>query len=138
MFLVGWLPDPPDQISIHTNFSLTQPPFSLSFSFLTLSPQLLSHNTGASPSAFSLSFTVTGSRHFFTGTGSRNFFTGTVKLSLLSSLSRCLLGEELTVTGWRSSSLFSVLSLGVCLAKNSPSRGGSRSSKISPDLVRSR
>ncbi len=71
MFLVGWLPDPPDQISIHTNFSLTRPLFSLSFSFLTLSPQLLSHNTDASPSAFSLSFTVTSSWHFFTSTGSR-------------------------------------------------------------------
>ena len=29
MFLVGWLPDPPDQINIHTKFSLTRPPFSL-------------------------------------------------------------------------------------------------------------
>uniref|UniRef100_A0A2N9IEI7 Uncharacterized protein n=1 Tax=Fagus sylvatica TaxID=28930 RepID=A0A2N9IEI7_FAGSY len=37
----------------------------------------------------------------------------------------------------RSSSLFSLLSLGVCLGKNSSSRGGSRSGETSPDLARS-
>jgi hypothetical protein len=131
MFLVGWLPDSPDQISIHTIILSYPTPF---LSHLVFSSVTQSQLTGASLSAFSLLhsqpspslsssslFTVKllSSSSFFTikllARAHGSFFTGTVKLSLLS--------------------------LGVCLGKNSQSRGGSRSGErsgeISPDIARS-
>ena len=120
MFLVGWLPDPPDQINIHIKNKikpLSPLSLSLSFSFLTLSPQLLSHNLTGSPS-FSPSFT----------------------LSFLSLFHCHKLNKSCSGAASSSSarSKLSLLSLDVCLGKNSPSSGGSRSGETSLDLVRSR
>ena len=83
-------------------------PLSLSFSFLlcysvTTHRRLTLNVLPPSLSAFSLSFIIKllSSSSFFTikllARAHGSFFTGTVKLS---SLSRCLLGEELFVTGW--------------------------------------
>ena len=71
MFLVGWLPDPPDQINIHIKNKIKPLSPSLSLSHLVFSLSLLSYSVTTSLahplflppslSAFSLSFIVTSS-----------------------------------------------------------------------------
>ena len=92
----------------YTKFSHLSDPLFLSFTFcfLTLSPQsqLTAHRR------LTLSFSLLHyqlSPSLSSSRAHNNFFTSTIKLSLLS--------------------------LGVCLGKNSLSRGGSRSNKISSD-----
>ena len=123
IFLVGWLPDPPDQINIHIENKikpLTRPPFSLIFSLSLLSYSVTTTSPALSPS-FTLSFLPLFHCHRLTAASS--------KLPLLSRRSR----------SWRS---IGVPDLGVCLgfqivAFQISAFSWARSHQIWWDLIRS-